>query len=738
MTDKKKESESGSLSVEDALKMYDEYKSYWEENYREAAIDLKMAVGDPYTHYGLGWDEKYSKPSSAMVVDNELPQYIHQVTNDIRQNVPSIKVLPVADGDVETGEIFTGLFRAIEDHSHADEVCDTAAEYAVTCSIGFMRIDHDYCNDESDEQEIVFKTVPDPLSNWLDPASVEYDGRDANGAICLEVISKKEFERLYPKKTISSFVDPKGDVSKMDSIVLAEIFIREISGARGKKYTVRRYKFSGEEELGQTVFPGKYVPLVPIYGQVTWIDGKRVLSSLIRQARSPQRRLNHMLSKESQVLAQAPIAPILAVEGTLVNERKQYQIPGLENALEYRQTDLDGNTAPPPIRLQPPSASTGFLEAIASAKEAIKASMGIYNAGLGKREGNASGIALEQLDRSGDVATFHYPDNVRRSYGHMGEIAIEMIPVIYDTPRIVQTLNDETDVIMVGINGAPMQADQKQPYDLAKGKYRVRITTGASYTTKRQEESAFLQEVFKADPELIKIGGDLLFKSMDTPGAQAMAARMKKMLPPQLLDDSKDPQVIALTQELQKAQEIIQTGAQELQFLQAQLKSKQIEDAVKVKEAEIKEQDVQIKAKEVAIKEQEVQLKKGELDLKYMQAAHDSMGGADAQTEAGQPEGDSLDVMHATLQQKITAKQNEQIMAQQQAERESLETQQKLELEAQELQLRHLDLQQRAQQGSAIIGTLGDIANRLSLLTAQADKPIMVMRDENGVIVGAS
>lgn len=625
-----KESSEGSFFVQDALKMHEEYKNYWAENYKQAKIDLKMASGDPAAHYGDGWDDHYRAPKGPIVVDNELPQYIHQVTNDIRQNVPSIKVLPVSDGDIETGEIYSGLFRAIEDHSHADEVCDTAAEYAVTCSIGFMRLDHDYCDDDGDDQEIIFKTVPDPLSVWLDPASVEFDGRDANGAILLEPINKKDFERLYKGKSFVSFTDPKGEDNKPETINLAEIFVRTASGDKGKKYTVRRYKVSGDAILAETVFPGKYVPIVPIYGQVRWIDGKRVLESLIRQARSPQRRLNHMLSKESQVLAQAPIAPILAVEGTLVNERRQWQIPGLENALEYRQKDLDGEQAPPPIRLQPPSASAGFLEAIASAKEAIKASMGIYNAGLGKREGDASGIALQQLDRSGDVATFHYPDNVRRSYGHMGEIAVEMMPVIYDMPRILQTLNDEQDVVMVGVNGAPMQDGQKQRYDLTKGKYRVRITTGASYTTRRQEESAFLQEAFKADPELMKIGGDILFKSMDTPGAQAMAARMKKILPPQLQDEApqQDPQVAQMAQALQQGQQQMQQVMQELADCQQELKNKQMESQTKVHDTEtraqteagkqnIEMQRLQLERDKLILLDKQLDIQAREVELKY-------------------------------------------------------------------------------------------------------------------------
>lgn len=730
---------TGSLSVEDALKMYEDHKSYWNDNYRQAAIDLKMASGDKSTHWGNGWDDNYKAAPAWAVVVNELPQYIHQVTNDIRQNVPSIKVLPVSDGDIETGEIYSGLFRAIEDHSHADEVCDTAAEYAVTCGIGFMRLDHDYCDDKSDEQEIIFKTVPDPLSVWIDPASVEYDGRDANSSISLEPINKKDFERLYPDKAFISFTDPKNQEPK-DTINIAEIFVRETSGERGKSYIVKRYKFSGEDRLAQTTFPGKYIPTVPIYGQVTWIDGKRIISSLIRQSRDPQRRLNHLVGKESQTLAMAPIAPIQAVEGTIVNERKQYQIPGLENVLEYRQRDLNGDVATAPIRLMPPAASSGFIEAIASAKEDIKESMGIYNAGLGKREGDASGIALQQLDRSGDVATFHYPDNVRRSYGHMGEVAVEMMPVIYDTPRVIQTLNDETDVVMVGVNGAPMQDGQKQAYDLTKGKYRVRITTGASYTTKRQEEAAFLQEAFKADPALMQIGGDILFKSMDTPGAQAMAARMKKMLPPQLQDDNtQDPQVIALTQQLQKAQAIIQQGAGEIQQLQQQLESKQGDQAAKMADLQLKGGDQKLKEQELQLKMQVEQLKaqnenlKLQLEAEKLEIEREKLEQSISQPEmeppisSPQPIGIKLDTtgfqMMKTPEQEAIESSQAETMQQQQAMRAQQEEQERLD---------------RQQQTTAVINSLGNIAQTLTNLTAQVSAPKRVMRDENGAIVGVN
>jgi hypothetical protein len=619
----------GPLSVEDALKMFEQYKSYWEENYREANIDLKMVAGDPATHWGEAYNERKMSRKATLVI-NELPQFVHQVTNDIRQNTPSIDIIPTGDGDIETANIFADLIRGIEYKSSADEAYDTAAEYAVKCGVGFIRVDHDYVDDEEEIQELTIKKVPDPLSVWIDPASVECDGRDANGAIALEPISRADFERLYPKHKFISFTDPKAKDVK-DSIVLGEVFIREWAGKRGKKATIHHYKFSGEEQIAYTTFPGDYVPYAAVFGEVVWIDGKRIVAGLVRQARDPQLRLNHWACKEQEILNMAPTAPILAVEGTIVNERKQWQIPGSENVLEYRQNDIDGNQAPAPTRLQPPTVPTGIINAMEGAKQNIKESLGMYNASIGEKSNETSGIAIQRRQHEGDVATYHFPDNTRRAVTQVGRIILSALPIVVDTPRIEMVMSEEEEPSMVGLNGAPMQPGQKQPYDLTRGKYHVRVTTGASFTTKRQEAAATLTEVFKQVPALMQVGGDLLFKNMDLPGMQALAERVKKTIPPQLLDENQqnaDPRVAQMQQIIEQGQQQMQQMQQELAACQQELKSKQLEAQVKLEDSKLRAQvemkklesmgqDAEYRRLELILRDKELDIKAREVELKY-------------------------------------------------------------------------------------------------------------------------
>ena len=607
--------EDGHLTLKEALEMYEQYKSYWAENYKEALIDLKMVAGDRAVQWGAGWDaDRLSERGKKVsLVINELPQFVHQVENDIRQNTPAVKVIPEGDGDVETADAFAGVIRGINYKSAADEATDTAASNAVRGGIGFILIDHDYVDDESDEQELLIKRIPDALTCYIDPASIEPDGRDANGAIMLEPLTKKEFQKLYPKGTFLSFTDAKNAQLKTDEkdyITLAQIFVRRLTGKHGKTIVIDRYRFSGAEMLSCTTFPGDYIPLVPVYGEESWIDGKRVIQSLVRQARDPQRRVNYWATKEAELLQMAPIAPVMAARGTLVNDRGQWQKPGDEMVLEYELKDIDGAPAPPPQRLQPPMPGSGIIAGVETAKQDIKEVLGMYAPSIAEPSNEKSGIAIQTRIHEGDTATYHFPDNVRRSMNQVGRILLSAIPVIYDTARVIQIVDEEGEPSMIGINNAPMQEGQKQPYDLTQGKYHVRVTTGSSYTTKRQEAANFYSQLFQQAPDLMKIGADLLFKNLDMPGSEALAARFEKTIPPQLLGDNQQQQIPPqIAQQLQQMQQLIQAGAQQIQQLEAQLKDKQA--------------DQQIKASEVAVKSKEADIKAGELQIKALQAQHE-------------------------------------------------------------------------------------------------------------------
>ena len=92
---------------------------YDRDNRREAAIDLQFLAGDQWPEYARA--QRVNRP---MLTINKIPSYLHQITNDIRQNRPGIKVHPVDDGadrEQRRGDAEDELLRQERDELAGDD-----------------------------------------------------------------------------------------------------------------------------------------------------------------------------------------------------------------------------------------------------------------------------------------------------------------------------------------------------------------------------------------------------------------------------------------------------------------------------------------------------------------------------------------------------------------------------------------------------------------------------------------
>lgn len=591
--------------VSDAQTLFERSNSHWSTIYSKARDDLFFLSDEPMAQWDpKDYGDRISTGRPALTID-QLGQFIHQVANNIRMNTPSINLVPAnSEADVETAEIFKGLIKAIEYDSNAAEVYDTASDFAIRSSVGFIRVDHEYADDDGFDQKLVIKRVINPLACYLDPDSIESDGRDAKYAFVLEQITVQDFKACYPDANVCSFVDNENGAERKDGdyVTIAEFFQLSTSeqlvginsdgyqedAIEGQEYTVKRkvqkttvmrYKLSGEEVLEKTTFPGKYIPIIPVYGEEAWRDGKRYLNSLIRKSKGAQMMYNVWKSLETEILAKQPNAPVQAAEGSTENYAADWKDPTKSMVLRYKRWDSAGRDLGIPERLSPPTVPTGIVNASRETVDDIKATMGIYNASIGQRSNETSGVAINQRKIEGDTATYHFGDNLIRSITQVGRVLVFASPEVYDTARIIQIINGEDEPEQVGINGA-MAEEQEKSFDLTKGKYNVRVITGPSFTTRRQEMVSALNDVFKANPQLMSVFGDIYFKNSDFTGAEALASRAEKLLPPQLQDNNQaiPPQAQAqlqqMQQQMQQMGQIIQQGAEELQKTQQQLQNK--------------------------------------------------------------------------------------------------------------------------------------------------------------------
>lgn len=622
-------------------------QEYWQDNYDEAEKDAKFLSGDKFAQWNeKDYNARVNQQLPALTVD-QLSQFVHQVANDIRINTPTINIIPTgSESDVYTAEVYKGLIKNIEYISNADNAYDTGALNAIRTGIGFLRVDHDYVDDESFDQHIIIKRVVNPLCCWIDKNSIEIDGRDANHGTILDEISVKEFKRLYPDFEPVCFTEDNGKVSDdNETIKIAEHFyidkqtvtvgatpdgsvVELADGQKAEKTrkvtkrTVKRVKLSGRDILEETTFPGMFIPLIPVYGEELWINGERQLLSLIRKSKDAQRMHNYHKSVWAELLMNAPKGTWVAPAGQIENYIESWTNPHKSKLLQFDAMDINGNPYPQAPQFVPPAqVPAAFITAAQSSVDDIKATMGMYNASLGQRSNEQSGVAINARKQEGDVATFHFSDNLYKSVCQLGRVIVSMIPIIYDTPRLLQIIGMEEEPKIIGVNGM-LAEEQEHPIDLTKGKYDVKVVAGASYTTLRQEAMSALQTTFQAAPELMNVMGDLYFKNADFAGAQAMAERMKKVIDPKFLDEEDDQPQIDPEKEQMKA--IIQEGQQaitemqkEMENLQGQLQNKQADTLLKAQEIEIKKDSL---ALDVYKTKSEIEIKQAELQADLIKA----------------------------------------------------------------------------------------------------------------------
>jgi hypothetical protein len=587
------------------------------ENDELAAEDFRFRAGEQWPQDVKAARELAGQPCLTI---NRLPQFIAQVTGDARQNKPAIKVSPVDSGsDIDTAELYTGLVRNIETQSRATQSYMTAFEHAVTGGKGGWRVLTEYASDDTFEQDIRIARITNPFSVRFDPNAREYDKSDAQYAFVTEWLTKEAFELAYPDHLPNDWENEyrgltPGEWCTIDKVRVAEYWCKKpttktvglIGGKvydyipemahlaweqtrKVKSYKVVRYLLSGHAVLeGPSEWAGKYIPLIPVYGPEEWIDDRARNISLIRYAKDPQRLYNYWQSSITEKVALAPKQPFMVTMGNVAGLESFWKNANQSNEafLPYNPDPLNGGQAPQ--RQQPAFINSAELQQAAQSIEDLKATTGLYDASLGNKSNETSGRAIMARQREGDNATFAWIDNLARSIQHTGRILVDLIPRIYDTARVVRIIGEDESAEMVEINQVDPITGQKI-HDLTVGKYDVEITVGPSYATKRQEAAESLMAFCQAVPGAAQLAGDLIASAMDWPGADAIAARLKKALPPGMADsEEKDPEA---QQAMQQAQQEAMQKQQEAEAIAkaqaaAETQAKQAEAAKKGAETE--------------------------------------------------------------------------------------------------------------------------------------------------------
>jgi hypothetical protein len=291
------------------------------------------------------------------------------------------------------------------------------------------------------------------------------------------------------------------------------------------------------------LWPGRYIPIVPLLGEEIRIGPRVIRHGIVRFARDPQRMFNYFASKQAEVIALQPKAPWLGTERNFEEYEDEWENANTESRpyLRYTPDPSNGNAAPQ--RVQPPVSSQGVSEGLQLAAENMMAVIGIHQAGLGEASNEKSGRAILARQREGDVGTFVYLDNFARAVRHTGVILLDLIPHIYDTERTIRIVGEDGRMTPLRVNQAVGMvvggegedgetATAQKLNDLSIGAYDVVIEQGPSYSTKREEAKDGMATLVQSVPSTFGLIGDLYVQAQDWPMKDQIAKRLKLGLPP--------------------------------------------------------------------------------------------------------------------------------------------------------------------------------------------------------------
>ncbi|WP_447296200.1 portal protein [Acinetobacter baumannii] len=644
-------------SILDEIKKNLKYaEDYWHDNYERGVEDKEFV-----TVKGAQWEDgavarrtAEGKPSLEF---NLCRAYCRQQINTQRQNRAQVKVVPVDNGaDADKANIIEGLIKDTEESSDAESAYDQAAENAVYGAIGFFRIVTDYVSELSFNQEPRFMTVHNPHAWYIDPQSKALDGSDARWAVGGEWVDKDIIEAKHGASAVVDFAMSKysdwcntedktvliveyfkieevsdelwmleDGTTNYKSALLDEFGVSEdelkplVTNSRSTTRTkVKWYKASGSEVLEETVFPGKYIPVIPVYGEVTYIGEERYLHSLVHFAKDPQRLYNYWKSTEAQIL-QKNQDDILVVDPKGVSgHEEEWRDPSKFAAVHYKHIDDNQQSIPAPYRIGAAQPPVGVLNAAESAKVAITDILNMHAPIMGGDSQEVSGVAIGMRQRQSETAQFHLQDNLNKSIRHAGRILLGLYQALYTVPMVRRIIGADGEAKQINLFDKTANGVLA---DVTIGRYDVRMDTGPSFNTQREQNFALMMQLLSMNPQLFSLIGDILLQNSPLLNAKEISERIRSTMPPQVLGKGEQIDPEQAKTQIQQLDQLVQKMTADIEMLQKEVNDKDKEHQLEMFKAQLQyEKDIQV-AQINAASRADVQELKGAVDLMKQQVA---------------------------------------------------------------------------------------------------------------------
>jgi len=632
--------------ITEALHRFETAADSWQDTYDLALGDVAF-VDEPESQ----WDEtsKNNRKNRPCLTFDKLSASVDRIVGSQFANMPSIKVRAAEEGDEDTAEVFQGLIRQIDQRGL--KAFKTAYKFAVKGGWGCFLIDHDYIDDVSLNQDIIIREMKNPFSVLIDPVVQAQPVEEARYGFVFEDIERDEFERMYPKAKSEGSQSDFESTGNFDSwvsddyvrvadyyrIVTTETRLVQLSDGRvvdykqiepiadelnlngitlGKERRVQmrkleRYKLTALEVLEEIECVGRFIPIVPVFGKTTNVDGTFFSRGIVQKAKDAQKMYNYARSVAVEVTALTPKQPYLVTPGMIKGHEERWR-----NMMTSSDPVMFFNfdQGQKPFREAPAQGSPALSQDAQLASQDIQATTGIFEANLGQQGNETSGVAIRGRQFQGELTNYEYADQLSDAMELAGKICIDLIPKIYDTERQIRILGEDETEEVIAVN-KPLQDMQTGEFiltnDLSVGHYDIKMATGPSFSTRKQETAEQLSQIIAQNPDMSQLVGDILFKNLDLVGGDEVISRLRSAGVKAGIIEPDEQEAVALQQQMQQQQQIEAQAAQlEIAMKQAEIMNEQADTRESESKAFLNNVKAQLEQLELAQAQQDLEAQK--------------------------------------------------------------------------------------------------------------------------------
>jgi len=525
---------------------------------------------------------------------NKIRLAMRRILSEYRNNRISVDFSPKDGREADKlADTCDGLYRADEQDSCAQEAYDNCFDEGASGGMGALRLRACYVDeyaDDDDRQRIAIEPIYEADATvFFSLDGKRYDKSDAKRCYVLNSMTPEDYREEYgddPASWPKDISQAQYDWCTPDVVWVAEIYeveevsvlvhffqglalgdgepdtmevtqkeldddpaklaeleatgFRKIREKRRKVRKVRKWIMSGGrilEDCGHIA--GKHIPIIPFYGERTYIDGIERCQGHVRLARDAQ-VLDNLIKSflgemamrfdiEKPIFSPEQIAGHAEMWANDAIEKYPYLVANM--MLDAGGVPIPGSNAPVAYTKAPNLPPVvGALAQLAA--QSLEDMLGNQQAGE-QLQPNQSGKAVELVQNRLDMQVFIYMDNLAKTIKRAGEVWLPM------KAEVTQAGPAKT----VGADGTPGTTEIMRPVidennarvvenDLSKANFDVVVDVGPSSSSKRAATVRGLTGArqFITDPETGAVVDMLVMMNLEGEGLSDVQPYFRKKL----------------------------------------------------------------------------------------------------------------------------------------------------------------------------------------------------------------